>query len=141
MMGGVGTRVAELKLAVERQKTLVAKLQEQQASLNDGSFRHGHWNQRRNLRQQKEIATAKLRELKSELARVSGMTSDPRIDLLVRAHHLLDELADRGVDIGLEGEAIIDGIEFIVSAKRLTEPKNPSQSHTSETMSKTSRNS
>lgn len=61
-----------------------------------------------------------LRAAKLELTKLSGTTgTDPRWALLAKAYHVLQRLEEGGVDLGDDGRALCDDIEFHVPAHRL----------------------
>ena len=64
---------------------------------------------------QNELANAKL-----ELTKLSGTTGgDPRWKLLRETWHVLNELEERGVELGDRAEALLEEIEFHVPAAAL----------------------
>jgi hypothetical protein len=110
-----------MKVAVERQKALVSRLQKEIGELRPEKGETGTrvrvWNARK---RDWHEAVEKLRTLKAELAKLSGTMGDPRIDMLVRARRVLLDLEERGIAIGPDGEKLLDDIEFHVSPSRLT---------------------
>lgn len=120
----------EAKVLVEVLKGKVARLQAEvgeKGALAKGSFprsrdKFAAWER---AKKDWQAAMAELRAAKETLAKLSTSSSlngsDPKWDLIREAWHVLNELEERGVDIGDRAEALIEDIEFHVPAWKLNE--------------------
>ena len=120
-------RVAELKIVLEERRANVAKAQDYLAQLKaHGSPRervdapNGYWSRVRAAKRHLSECLERLRAARADIVRVSGTTgSDPRWTLIRDAWRLLQRLEDDGVDLGEDGQKLLDEIEFHVPASRL----------------------
>lgn len=116
---------AEQKLLVEALKSKVMRLQAETAER--GAAAKGSFPRRSSLftawevkKKEHQAAIEELRAAKAVLVRLSGTDgSDPKWALAREAWHVLNELDERGVDIGERGQALLDEIEFHVPLSML----------------------
>jgi hypothetical protein len=121
-----GERVAELKAELDRCKAEVRAAQEALSGLRGRAEAGGRggWPEYRAARKRWEDALRARSEAQLALVRVTGTTgSDPRWTLIRDAWRILNRLQDAGVDIGEDGEKLMNDIEFQVPASKLVELK------------------
>ena len=114
--------IAEAKLRVENAKSLVRSLQLEMPQLKADALQNSRGGWVLYNRKKKEFtgALAELGAAKADLTKLSGTGGgDPRWNLLRKAWLLLNRMQESGVDIGDEGQELIDDIEFHVPAAKL----------------------
>lgn len=117
----------EQKLLVETLKSKVTRLQAEageKGAAAKGSFPRSpeKFRQWEKAKTQLKAAQLELGNVKQKLARLCGTTgTDPKWLLLREAWHVLNEIEERGVDIGERAHALLDEIEFHVPAAKLQE--------------------
>lgn len=113
------TRVEELKRAVEEAKIKVSKAQgaiEQFRGLASQTFIANFQGKLAGLKKDWREALDKLTTLKQELRELSGTDgNDPKWLLLARCYRTLEELEDKGIDIGLRGQRLLGDLEHQLS--------------------------
>lgn len=121
------TSAQEAKLLVETLRGKVARLQAEVGEKGAdarGSFprRPEKFRAYENAKKDWQAAITELKAAKLKLARLEGSTGgDPKWALLREAWHVLNEIDERGVDIGERGHALLEEIEFHVPAAKLQE--------------------
>lgn len=120
-------RVLEVKGRVEALKVLVRQLQSELADakpLTEGQWprQAGTWQRYQRLKTEWRTAVDRLGAAKLELSKLSGTSGgDPRWALLREAWRVLNELEERGVELGERAEALMNDIEFHVPLSKLHE--------------------
>lgn len=116
-------RVAEVKARVE---ALKCKVREQQDALPElrlyaDAGNRGAWAVYQKARREWQASLKLLSEAKVELVQLSGTGhgGDQKWRLIHRAWALLTRMQEAGTDIGEEGQALIDDIEFHVPVAKL----------------------
>ncbi len=128
MAEGGMDRVAELKARVDEAKAAVRDAQDKLTAIRgsvdpNGSGKNNYWPRFHAAKKHWNDCVKRLQEAKTDLIRVTGTTgSDPRWALIADAWRLLQRLEDSGVDLGEDGRALLDAIEFHIPTSKLTKP-------------------
>lgn len=109
-------RLTEAGCQLQEAKARVREVQEELAALNGTPDVLGFWKRKQDIKKRLAFALRCLDERKVEVRALSGGSgTDPKWVLLAKCHRVLTRLDEADVDIGEDGQDVLDQIEFHVA--------------------------